>query len=96
MAMDMFMKLPLKVSIVTSDFLIGVTAAASAEIYFMRGDIGPKIAAPVALGVLAGATVGTKIMVKLKSTSCQFCFQIGFYLWLPVPYRSVAENIAQI
>jgi uncharacterized membrane protein YfcA len=74
MAMDMFMKLPLKVSTATSNFMIGVTAAASAGIYFMRGDIDPKITAPVALGVLAGATVGTKVMEKLKSTTIRKIF----------------------
>ena len=74
MAMDLFMKLPLKVSSATSNFMIGVTAAASAGVYFLRGDIDPKIAAPVALGVLCGATVGTKIMQRLKSKTIRYIF----------------------
>lgn len=74
MAMDLFMKLPLKVSSATSNFMIGVTAAASAGVYFLRGDIDPKIAAPVALGVLCGATLGTKIMQRLKSKTIRFIF----------------------
>jgi uncharacterized membrane protein YfcA len=74
MAMDSFMKLPMKVSTATSNFMIGVTAAASAGIYLTRGNIDPKIAAPVALGVLIGATLGTKIMQRLKSTTLRLVF----------------------
>ncbi|WP_394522327.1 sulfite exporter TauE/SafE family protein [Lacrimispora sp. JR3] len=74
MAMDSFMKLPMKVSTATSNFMIGVTAAASAGIYLTRGNIDPKIAAPVALGVLVGAAVGTKVMQRLKSTTLRLVF----------------------
>ncbi|ADU26180.1 sulfite exporter TauE/SafE family protein [Ethanoligenens harbinense] len=74
MAMDLFMKLPLKVSSATSNFMIGVTAAASAGVYFLRGDIDPKIAAPVALGVLLGATVGTRVMERLRSRTLRYIF----------------------
>lgn len=74
MAMDLFMKLPLKVSSATSNFMIGVTAAASAGVYLLRGNIDPKIAAPVALGVLLGATVGTKVMQNLRSKTIRMIF----------------------
>lgn len=74
MAMDSFMKLPIKVSTATSNFMIGVTAAASAGVYLSRGNIDPKIAAPVALGVLLGASVGTKIMQRLKSKTLRLIF----------------------
>lgn len=74
MAMDLFMKLPLKVSSATSNFMIGVTAAASAGVYLLRGNIDPKIAAPVAIGVLIGATVGTKIMQNLRSKTIRKIF----------------------
>ena len=74
MAMDLFMKLPLKVSSATSNFMIGVTAAASAGVYLLRGNIDPKIAAPVALGVLIGATIGTKIMQNLRSKTIRMIF----------------------
>lgn len=67
-AMDMAMKLPMKVSTATSNLMIGVTAAASAGVYFIRGDINPFIAAPVAMGVLIGATIGTRIMMRVRST----------------------------
>ncbi|ACL76000.1 sulfite exporter TauE/SafE family protein [Ruminiclostridium cellulolyticum] len=74
MAMDSFMKLPMKVSTATSNFMIGVTAAASAGIYLSRGNIDPSIAAPVALGVLLGASVGTKVMQRLKSSTLRLVF----------------------
>lgn len=74
MAMDLVMKLPMKVSSATSNFMIGVTAAASAGVYFLRGDIDPKIAAPVALGVLMGATVGTRVMERMRSRTLRILF----------------------
>lgn len=74
MAMDMFMKLPLKVSSATSNFMIGVTAAASAGVYFFRGDINPSIAAPVAIGVLIGAAAGTRLMQRLRSKTIRLIF----------------------
>lgn len=74
LAMDTFMKLPMKVSTATSNFMIGVTASASAGIYMARGDIDPKIAAPVALGVLLGAALGTKVMQRLRSTTLRMVF----------------------
>jgi len=74
MAMDVFMKLPLKVSSATSNFMMGVTGAASAGIYLYRGDISPIISAPVAIGVLIGATIGAKIMQRLKSKTIRKLF----------------------
>ncbi len=74
MAMDLFMKLPLKVSSATSNFMLGVTAAASAGVYYFRGDIDPTIAAPVALGVLLGATLGTRAMQRMNSRVIRLIF----------------------
>ncbi|HEY7781634.1 MAG TPA: sulfite exporter TauE/SafE family protein [Ktedonobacterales bacterium] len=74
LAMDTAMRLPMKVSTTTSNFMIGVTAAASAGIYFSRGDIDPLIAAPVALGVLIGATVGARTLKKLSNTTIRKLF----------------------
>ncbi len=74
LAMDVIMRLPMKVSTATSNFMIGVTAAASAGVYFVRGDIHPLIAAPVALGVLAGAWAGTTVMQRLRSTTLRKLF----------------------
>ncbi len=73
-AMDLFMRLPLKVSSATSNFMIGVTAAASAGVYFFRGTIDPKIAGPVALGVLIGATVGAQVMQRLDNRVIRIIF----------------------
>src|SRR5437867_10288179 len=63
LAMDRIMRLPFKVSTTTSNFMIGVTAAASAGIYLSRGYIDPGLAMPVMLGVLAGAFVGSRLLV---------------------------------
>jgi uncharacterized membrane protein YfcA len=57
----------MKVSTTTSNFMIGVTAAASAGIYFSRGDVPPLVAAPVAPGVLLGAFLGTRLMTRLMT-----------------------------
>ena len=73
-AMDTIMRLPLKVSTTTSNFMIGVTAAASAGIYFARGDIPPLIAAPVALGVLAGAFIGSHLLMRLSNRALRMIF----------------------
>ena len=67
LAMDTAMRLPMKVSTTTSNFMIGVTAAASAGIFFQRGDIDPAITAPVALGVLLGATIGAKTLTRMSN-----------------------------
>lgn len=67
LAMDSAMKLPIKVSSATSNFMIGVTAAASAGAYYMKGDILPEIAAPVALGVLLGSFIGAHFMHRMKN-----------------------------
>lgn len=64
--MDRAMKLPMKVSSATSNFMIGVTATASAGAYFVDGAIHPEIAGPVALGIICGSFVGAKAMVKMK------------------------------
>ena len=74
LAMDIFMRLPMKVSTATSNFMIGVTAAASAGVYFARGDIHPLVAAPVALGVLAGAWGGAHTMQRLRNTTIRKLF----------------------
>jgi uncharacterized membrane protein YfcA len=74
LAMDGAMRLPMKVSSATSNFMIGVTAAASAGIYLSRGDVDPVIAAPVALGVLAGATVGARVMPRLSNRQVRLVF----------------------
>lgn len=76
MAMDGAMKLPLKVSSATSNFMIGVTATASAGAYLMQGDIRPEIACPVALGIIAGAWTGAKVMPKMPAAQIRKIFVV--------------------
>ncbi|HEY5464231.1 MAG TPA: sulfite exporter TauE/SafE family protein [Hanamia sp.] len=93
-AMDHFMKLPFKVSTTTSNFMIGVTAAASAGIYLERGYINPGLAMPVVLGVIAGAFTGSKILVKAdaKGLRILFAFVITF-LAIQMIYNGLAGKI---
>src|SRR6266487_486689 len=65
-AMDQAMKIPFKVSTTTSNFMIGVTAAASAGVYLSRGYIDPGLAMPVVLGVLTGSLLGTRVLVRSR------------------------------
>lgn len=74
LAMDQVMRMPIKASTATSNFMIGVTAAAGAVVYFARGDVKPLVAGPVALGVLLGSLVGTKIMVRLSGKVIRMMF----------------------
>jgi len=73
-AMDRAMKIPFKVSTTTSNFMIGVTAAASAGVYLSRGYIDPRVAMPVMLGVLAGAFAGTKVLVQARVRTLRLIF----------------------
>jgi uncharacterized protein len=66
-AMDSALRLPIKVSSATSNFMIGVTAAASAGAYFMRGDIVPAVAGPVALGSVVGSLIGARILMAVSN-----------------------------
>jgi len=67
-AMDGIMRIPFKVSTTTSNFMIGVTAAASAVVYLQRGYIDPGLSMPVVIGVLLGAITGSKILVQASSS----------------------------
>ena len=80
MAMDGAMKIPMKVSSATSNFMIGVTASASAGAYFLRGDIKPEIASPVALGIILGAWLGARIMPKLNAASIRKLFIVAMVI----------------
>ncbi len=73
-AMDTALRLPIKVSSATSNFMIGVTAAASAGAYFARGDILTSVAAPVALGSVLGAVLGARILMKLPGDKLRMMF----------------------
>jgi len=73
-AMDQAMKVPFKVSTTTSNFMIGVTAAASAGVYLSRGYVDPALAMPVMLGVLIGSLMGTRVLVKTQTKMLRLVF----------------------
>jgi uncharacterized membrane protein YfcA len=74
LAMDQAMRIPFKVSTTTSNFMIGVTAAASAGVYFRRGYIDPGVAMPVMLGVLLGSLLGTRVLVVARTRILRIVF----------------------
>jgi uncharacterized protein len=76
LAMDQAMRLPFKVSTTTSNFMIGVTAAASAGLYLSRGYIRPGLAMPVMLGVLAGSLVGSRVLVVAQVKTLRAVFAL--------------------
>jgi len=82
-AMNVAMGVPIKVATATSNLMIGVTAAASAGVYFMRGDIDPFVAAPVAAGVLVGAQAGSRLLPKIRSKVIRVGFVIVL-LWISI------------
>jgi uncharacterized protein len=75
-AMDQAMQIPFKVSTATSNFMIGVTAAASASVYLSRGYVDPAIAMPVMLGVLAGSMIGARYLARLSVPLLRKAFAI--------------------
>lgn len=76
LAMDGAMKLPMKISSATSNFMIGVTATASAGAFFLRGDIRPEIAGPMSIGIIAGSWVGARTMTKMNPAIIRKIFVI--------------------
>jgi uncharacterized protein len=79
-AMDRAMRIPFKVSTTTSNFMIGVTAAASAGVYLGRGYIDPRLSMPVMLGVLGGAFIGSKVLVRAPVRVLRIVFGIVILL----------------
>lgn len=73
-ALDTYMKLPIKVSTATSNFMMGVTATASALIYFFNGTINPAVAAPITIGTLIGSRTGAKVMQRLDAKYIRYIF----------------------
>ncbi|MGY3053928.1 putative membrane protein YfcA [Pedobacter sp. UYEF25] len=93
-AMDNIMSMPFKVSTTTSNFMIGVTAAASAVVYLHRGQIDPGIAMPVCIGVLFGATLGSKILVRAKTDKLKIIFAVVvLFLAVQMIYNGLSGNI---
>ena len=94
LAMDQAMQIPFKVSTTTSNFMIGVTAAASAGIYLSRGYVDPGLAMPVMLGVLGGSLLGSRILVKAETKSLRLVFAaVILVLGLQMLYKGFWGNI---
>lgn len=80
LAMDQLMRLPYKVSTTTSNFMIGITAAASAGIYLKDGFIDPGLTMPVMLGVFAGAVVGARFLMVIQTRFLRLFFSVIIFL----------------
>lgn len=94
MAMDTAMKIPFKVSTTTSNFMVGVTAAASAVIYLQRGYIDPGLAMPIVVGVLLGAFLGSKILPKANVRKLRLLFSfVIFFLALSMIYNGITGKL---
>ena len=94
LAMDLAMGLPFKVSTTTSNFMIGVTAAASAGVYLHRGYIDPGLAMPVTLGVVAGSYIGAKLLAHAEAKQLRTLFRaVILALGVEMIYNGVKGRI---
>ncbi len=94
LAMDTMMKIPFKVSTTTSNFMVGVTAAASAVVYLQRGYIDPGLAMPIVVGVLLGAFIGSKILPKANVRKLRLLFSVViFALAISMMYNGLMGNL---
>ena len=94
LAMDRAMQLPFKVSTTTSNFMIGVTAAASAGVYLHRGQIEPLLAFPVMLGVLGGALIGARILTRARTLWLRRIFTVVVVvLALQMLYKGITGGL---
>src|SRR5438309_5220297 len=75
-AMNILMRVPMKAAVATSNFMIGVTAAASAFIYYSQGLVDPGLAAMVIIGVFSGTNLGTRLLEHSKAANVRFVFAI--------------------
>ena len=90
-AMNIFMNVPMKAAVATSKFMIGVTGATAALLYFLAGLVDPYVIAPVALGTTLGATVGTWVMPRTKSSLLKLAFAV---LVIYLAYTMLAQGLA--
>ncbi|HEY1264058.1 MAG TPA: sulfite exporter TauE/SafE family protein [Terriglobales bacterium] len=94
LAMDQAMRIPFKVSTTTSNFMIGVTAAASAGIYLSRGYVDPGLSMPVMLGVLTGSLIGTRVLARTKTSSLRVVFgAVILVLGVEMLYKGMTGRI---
>jgi hypothetical protein len=93
--MYLTMGIPFKVATATSNFMIGVTAAAGAFVYYARGDVVPLIAAPTAVGVLAGAWLGSHLMRRTPGRRLMILFSVlVFYFAAMMVWRALFGSYA--
>jgi hypothetical protein len=92
--MRLVMGVPMHVAVATSNFMIGVTAAAGAYAYLFRGDIEPMVAAPLALGVMAGAGVGARVAPRVHARWLTILFVI-VSVWVAVEMGLRAAGVAR-
>lgn len=94
LAMDQAMRLPYKVATTTSNFIIGITAAVSAGVYFANGYIDPGLTFPVMIGVLCGAFSGARILAKIHNRKLRIIFSVAvFVLALQMIYKGFTGNL---
>jgi uncharacterized membrane protein YfcA len=94
LAMDQIMRIPFKVSTTTSNFMIGVTAAASAGVYLNRGYIDPGVAMPVMLGVLLGSLIGARVLAGAKTRVLRIVFAaVILILGVEMIYNGLAGRL---
>ncbi len=92
--MNSYMKVPMKVAVATSKFMIGVTAAASAVLYFLNGAVNSFIVAPVALGTITGATLGSIVMNRIQTKYIKILFiVVAGYLSVRMIIRGLAVGL---
>jgi len=94
LAMDQALRLPYKVATTTSNFMIGITAAVSAGIYFSKGYIDPTIAFPTMLGVLVGAFTGAKLLTHLRTRLLRIIFSMVLcFIALEMLYKVLSGEL---
>ncbi len=88
--MNLLSRIPVKVASATSNFMIGVTAAASASVYFLRGEVHPLLAGPLMIGVVAGAAVGTRLLRRTPPTTVKVLFAVLLiFISINMLYRGI-------
>jgi uncharacterized membrane protein YfcA len=94
LAMDQAMRIPFKVSTTTSNFMIGVTAAASAGVYLARGYIDPGLVMPVMLGVLLGSVLGAHVLANARVKVLRLVFGLVILvLGVEMIYKGLTGNL---
>ncbi|NIM98656.1 MAG: TSUP family transporter [candidate division Zixibacteria bacterium] len=92
--MYLLMKVPLKTAVATSNFMIGVTASAGAFVYFFRGDVHPLVAGSTMLGVFLGATLGSRLLPKIKAQYLNKAFVLVLiYLSLEMLLKGLGHHL---